>query len=92
MNPKALREAIERFSTLPDDAIAPTEVATAILNNLSGRTLRYHPALPRHYVSQNRYGYRVADIRKLARDGWQPIGEAAKRVVNSVDSDEGGAQ
>jgi hypothetical protein len=63
-----LRKVLERFDVLPDDAIVPTKVTAAILG-LSERTVRYHPSLPRRSVSEGRYGQRVGDIRKIAREG-----------------------
>jgi hypothetical protein len=63
-----LHEALARFNVLPDDAILPTRV-TAIILGVSERTVRYHPCLPRVHISQQRYGQRVGDIRKLAREG-----------------------
>jgi hypothetical protein len=71
----ALREILERFDLLPDDAVVPTKV-TAIVMGLSERTVRYHPHLPRHEVSIGRYGQRAGDIRKLCREGI-PRGRAA---------------
>jgi hypothetical protein len=67
MSPK-LRELLERFDSLPDDAIAPTKL-TATVTGLSERTVRYHPQLKRHWVSPDRYGQRVGDVRKLLREG-----------------------
>jgi hypothetical protein len=60
--------AVKNFELLPDDAVLPTK-ATAIILGLSERTVRRHPLLPRVYVSADRYGQRVADIRRLTRDG-----------------------
>lgn len=71
----ALREILERFDSLPDDAVVPTKV-TATVTGLSERTVRYHPHLPRHEVSIGRYGQRVGDVRKLCREGI-PEGEQA---------------
>jgi hypothetical protein len=65
---KELREILERFTALPDDAVVPSSV-TAIILGTSERTIRYHPHLPRRQVSRGRYGQRVGDIRKLAREG-----------------------
>jgi len=59
-----LREILERFAALPDDAVLPSKI-TAIILGLSERVVRYHPALPR----VGRYGQRVGDIRKLVREG-----------------------
>jgi len=60
---------------MPNDAILPTRV-TAIILGVSERTVRYHPNLPRVRISLQRYGQRVRDIRKLAREG-MPQGGAA---------------
>jgi hypothetical protein len=62
----ALREILERFDLLPDDAVVPTKVTSTIIGT-SERTVRYHPKLPRVQVSEGRYGQRVGDIRKLCR-------------------------
>jgi hypothetical protein len=63
-----VRKALERFDILPDDAVLPTKI-TAIILGVSERTVRYHPSLPRKSVSRGRYGQRVGDIRKIAREG-----------------------
>jgi len=63
-----LHEALERFNSLPDDAILPSRVTGMILG-LSERTVRYHPHLPRVQISRGRYGQRVRDIRRLCREG-----------------------
>ena len=70
-----LREILERFAALPDEAVVPTKI-TAILLGVSERVVRYHPMLLRAQVSVGRYGQRVGDIRKLVREG-MPVGEAA---------------
>jgi hypothetical protein len=70
-----LREILERFAALPDDAVLPSKI-TAIILGLSERVVRYHPALPRVQLCVGRYGQRVGDIRKLVRDG-MPAKEAA---------------
>jgi hypothetical protein len=49
---------------MPDEAVVSAEVV-ALLSGLSGRTVRRHPALPRRYISQDRYGFQVRDVRKL---------------------------
>jgi hypothetical protein len=64
----ALREILERFDVLPDDAVVPSKV-TAIVLGLSERVVRYHPKLKRVEVSVGRYGQRVGDIRKIVRQG-----------------------
>jgi hypothetical protein len=63
-----LHEVLQRFDSLPDDAILPSRV-TGIILGVSERTVRYHPQLPRVQISRGRYGQRVGDIRKLARHG-----------------------
>jgi hypothetical protein len=63
-----LREILERFAALPDDAVLPSKI-TAIILGVSERVIRYHPELPRRQVSNGRYGQRVGDVRKLAREG-----------------------
>jgi hypothetical protein len=86
-----LREALERFDALPDDAISPTKI-TAIITGQSERSVRYHPQLPRHYVSAERYGQRVGDVRQLLRDGWQSLGDAAQKIVDNLGPSKGGAR
>jgi hypothetical protein len=72
-----IQEQLSRFDAMPDDAILPTRV-TAIILGVSERTVRYHPNLPRVQISLQRYGQRVRDIRKLAREGMPlPDGSAA---------------
>jgi hypothetical protein len=70
--PTKLREILELFDVLPDDAIVPTSV-TSILLGTSERTVRYHPHLPRVQVTRVRYGQRVGDIRKLVRQGMEEV-------------------
>jgi hypothetical protein len=62
----ALREILERFDALPDDAVVPSRITATILG-LSERTVRYHPGLRRVRLSIGRYGQRVGDIRQLVR-------------------------
>lgn len=64
----ALREILERFDALPDDAVVPSKI-TAVILGLSERTIRYHENLRRVQLSVGRYGQRVGDIRKLTREG-----------------------
>jgi hypothetical protein len=71
-----LHEVLERFNSLPDDAILPSRV-TGIILGVSERTIRYHPHLPRVQISRGRYGQRVGDIRKLCREGMPRNIEAA---------------
>jgi hypothetical protein len=63
-----LREILERFDVLPDDAVVPSRVSAIILG-LSERVIRYHPKLRRVEVSRGRYGQRVGDLRKIVREG-----------------------
>ena len=63
-----LHEILRRFDALPDDAILPSRV-TGIILGVSERIIRYHPNLPRVQISRGRYGQRVGDVRKLAREG-----------------------
>lgn len=67
-------EALQRLDALPDDAVVPSRITGMILG-ISERTIRYHPHLPRVQISRGRYGQRVGDVRKLAREG-MPTGEA----------------
>jgi hypothetical protein len=48
-----LREILERFAALPDEAVVPSSV-TAIILGVSERVVRYHPMLPRAQVSIGR--------------------------------------
>jgi hypothetical protein len=64
--PDKILEVLRNFDSLPDDAVIPA-AATAQLTSLSERTVRYHPKLKRHYVSAERYGQRVGDVRRLLR-------------------------
>jgi hypothetical protein len=73
MADKKLNNLLERFSSLPDEAASPTKLTSAV-TGLSERTVRYHPLLPRIYVSAKRYGQRVGNIRallagRLSKDG-----------------------
>jgi hypothetical protein len=63
-----LRKNLELFNSLPDEAIAPTNL-TALFLGVSERTVRRHSALPRVQVSPGRYGFRVGHVRKIAREG-----------------------
>ena len=67
-NPKDPYALVENFDRLPDSAVVRTKV-TQILTGLSGKTLRYHPDLPRHYLSKTHYGQRVADVRRFLSRG-----------------------
>jgi hypothetical protein len=65
-----LAKQIELFESLPNEAVVRTPVTEAV-TGLSGRTIRYHPDLPRVQLSEGRYGQRVGDIRKLLREGYR---------------------
>jgi hypothetical protein len=69
MNEQALRKALERFASKPDDALEKASVSAAFLE-CSERTLRYHPAAERIYITPTRYNYRVGNIRDIARNGF----------------------
>jgi hypothetical protein len=56
----------------------PTSV-TAAVTGLSDRSVRRHPKLPHCYISRDRYGQRVSDIRALLSNGVPPE-EIRKRV------------
>src|SRR5262249_53570271 len=69
MNEQALRKALERFGSKPDDALESTKVSAAFLS-CSERTLRYHPAAERVYITADRYNFRVGNIREIAKKGF----------------------
>jgi hypothetical protein len=81
-----LLEILKRYDALPPSAVVSSKAAAAILG-MSERSVRYHPNLPRVQVARGRYGFRKSDIEKLSRDGWQPLGEVAQRVVESCSAD-----
>jgi hypothetical protein len=81
-----LLEILKRYEALPPSAVVSSKAAAAILG-VSERVVRYHPALPRVQLTTQRYGFRKSDIEKLSSDGWQPIGTAAQRVVESCGAD-----
>lgn len=84
-------DILKNFDALPDSALIHTNVVVA-LTGLSDRTIRHHPLLLRHYVSQDRYCFRVRDVRKLLSDGVNTgtirlrVGPEATRVVAEVQS------
>jgi hypothetical protein len=59
---------LERFQSLPDEAVISSKLAAIILD-LSERTTRYHPHLKRIWISEGRYGFQVGQVRRLAREG-----------------------
>jgi len=70
-------ELLKRWPSLPDEAVVHVKVAAAV-TGLSERTIRYDGRFPRVQLTENRYGIRVGDIRKVL------IGDAAQRVVDSI--------
>jgi hypothetical protein len=80
-----LLEILKRYEALPPSAVVSSKAA-AILG-VSERVVRYHPGLPRVQLTTQRSGFRKSDIEKLSSDGWQPIGAAAQRVVESCGAD-----
>jgi hypothetical protein len=66
MTEQELRTALERLASKSDDALETAEVGAAFLS-CSQRTLRYHPRAKRIYITPRRYGYRVGNLREIAR-------------------------
>jgi hypothetical protein len=66
MKPLPALELVRNFDALPDDAVVPAKVLEIMINT-SQWTLRRNPPLRRVQISQKRFGYRVGDIRALAR-------------------------
>ena len=80
-------ELLKRWPSLPDEAVVHVKVAAAV-TGLSERTVRYDPRFQRVYLTENRYGIRVGDIRKvLAGENWRELGDVAERVVESCGAD-----
>jgi hypothetical protein len=61
-----LVELLKRWPHLPDEAVVHSKV-TAAVTGLSERVVRYDLRFPRVYVTKNRYGHRVRDIRKVLK-------------------------
>jgi hypothetical protein len=59
-----LTELLKRWPSLPDEAVVNCKV-TAAVTGLSERTIRYDPRFERVYLTPNRYGNRVGNIRKV---------------------------
>jgi hypothetical protein len=59
-----LNELLKRWPHMPDDAVSPTKLTCAV-TGLSQKSVRYDPRLPRVYLSKNRYGQRVRDVRRV---------------------------
>jgi hypothetical protein len=77
-----LNDLLKRWPSLPDDAVVHTKVVAAV-TGLSERTIRYDSRFERVYLTPNRYGFRVGSVKNILSGGWQPIGAAAQRVVES---------
>jgi len=80
-------DVLKNFDYLPDSAVVHTDVTVAV-TGLSDRTVRR--VLPRVYVSADRYGQRVSDIRNLLAKGADPatrrirVGPAGMRLIAEV--------
>jgi hypothetical protein len=57
---------VERFGSLPDDAVVPDRVSAKVLGT-SPWTIRRNRLLPYRRISERFQGNRVGDIRALAR-------------------------
>jgi hypothetical protein len=67
VKPLSALQLVENFDALPDDQLVPSKVAQILLN-ISEWTLRRKPLpLRRIQLSQQKFGYRVGDIRKMIR-------------------------
>jgi hypothetical protein len=60
-------EVIKHWDCLPNDAVVSAKVG-ALLLGCAERTIRYSMQdLPRVQISEGRYGFRVGDLRRIAR-------------------------
>jgi hypothetical protein len=59
-------DLIRRFDELPNDAVVPLKV-TAVILNMSERTVRRQSPVRRVQTSPRCFGNRVGDIRALVR-------------------------
>jgi hypothetical protein len=68
MDPKISRnfEFVRNWDALPDDAVVPTRIAAFFLG-VSDKTVRNHPHLTKVWVSEDRCGFRVGQLRQIAR-------------------------
>jgi hypothetical protein len=66
MSPSLRADLLQAFERLPDDSIALPKMTAAVLD-VSERTLRRSPPIPRVQITSQRFGYRVGNIRKLVR-------------------------
>jgi hypothetical protein len=88
LTPREIR-IIENFDRWPNGMVVSAKIAAIILD-LSERTIRRHPMLPRAYTSADRYGFRIGSIRTVAHEGVPPadrrvrVGPAATRLVQEV--------
>lgn len=68
MTKQSILDAVANFDRLPDDSVVSAKVAVLVLGGLlTERTLRRAPPIPRRQISQNRFGFRVGDLRALIR-------------------------
>jgi hypothetical protein len=61
-------EIVKKFDDLPDDAVVPFSVFTA-MGGPSERTFRRSPPIPKIQLTKKIGGGRVGDWRKLVRGG-----------------------
>src|SRR6516164_11003554 len=84
-----INELLKRWPSLPDEAVAQVKLVAAV-TGLSERTVRHDPRFERVYVTQNRYGIRVGNVRKvLAGGNWHKLelDDVAQPVVESCSAD-----
>jgi hypothetical protein len=66
VSPDALSRFLQSFDSLPNDAVVPDAVASAVLN-ISQRALDRNSPVPAVHITARRKGRRVGDLRNLAR-------------------------
>jgi hypothetical protein len=82
-----LSELLRRWPDLPNEAVVNTKVVAA-LTGLAERTIRYDPRLKRVYLTADRYGYRVDNVKEiLIGETWRKLGDVAQGVVESCGAD-----
>ena len=59
-----LTDLLKRWPSLPNEAIVHSKVVAAV-TGLSERTIRYDPRLKRVYLTPNRYGFRVSNVKEI---------------------------
>src|SRR6516165_7037551 len=59
-----LADLLKRWPSLPNEAIVHSKVVAAV-TGLSERTIRYDPRLKRVYLTPNRYGFRVSNVKEI---------------------------